>query len=157
MGLFSKKKKAPPAPHAQTVQASLLICTNNRNTFESLMPMALDRRNLAPKPTLSKSAEILEQYQADRPDFVMIDNDLDGQSGLEVLRALHEADPEAIIVFLAAFYESSAQEMLAKALACGANQILAKDREGNVPAENVCKCFDKVLAAVAAKKGGTPG
>lgn len=153
MGLFSRKKKEPPAPPAQTVQASLLICTNNRNTFESLMQVVLDRRNLEPKASLSKSAEILEQYQADRPDFVMIDNDLDGQSGLEVLRELHEADPEAVIVFLAAFYESSAQEMVAKALAYGANQILAKDREGNVPAENICNCLDKVLAVINQKKG----
>lgn len=152
MGLFSRKKKKQPVPPAQTADVTLLICTNNRNTLESLMPVVLDRRNLAPKPALSRSAEILEQYQADRPDLVMIDNDLDGQSGLEVLRALHEAGPGAVIVFLAAFYESSAQEMLAKALAYGANQILAKDREGNVPADNVGSCLDKVLAAVAEKK-----
>lgn len=43
--------------------------------------------------------------------------------------------------------------MVGKALACGVNQILAKSREGNVPADNIRSCLDKVLAAVNQKKG----
>ncbi len=151
MGLFSRKKKEPPAPPAQTVKASVLVCTNNRNTVEALVPV-LEQEHLAIKGILWESAEILERYQAIRPDFVMLDNDLNGQDGLEMLRELREAHPGAVVVFLGTFFESSAQAMVARAITYGAKQILAKNKEGKIPAENIRGCLDKVMDAAAEKK-----
>lgn len=152
MGLFSRKKKKQPAPPAQTAEPTVLICTNNKNTVDDLVP-ELEREHFVIKGILWESAEVVERYQAVRPDFVMLDNDLNGQDGLETLRALYEADPEALVVFLSAFFEDTAQEMLTKALAYGADQILAKNREGNVPAGNIRSCLEKVAATVKQKKG----
>jgi DNA-binding NtrC family response regulator len=48
-------------------------------------------------------AEALELYFADRPELVVMDIKMPGQSGLEVLRQLKEKDPKALVILMTAF------------------------------------------------------
>jgi nitrogen regulation protein NR(I) len=48
-------------------------------------------------------AEALERFEQDRPDLVVMDIKMPGQSGLEVLREIKERDPKALVILMTAF------------------------------------------------------
>jgi nitrogen regulation protein NR(I) len=48
-------------------------------------------------------AEALERFELDRPDLVVMDIKMPGQSGLEVLREIKEKDPKALVILMTAF------------------------------------------------------
>ena len=48
-------------------------------------------------------AEALELYFTDKPELVVMDIKMPGQSGLEVLRQLKEKDPKALVILMTAF------------------------------------------------------
>src|SRR5512136_661422 len=47
--------------------------------------------------------EALERFEQDRPDLVVMDIKMPGQSGLEVLREIKEKDPRALVILMTAF------------------------------------------------------
>jgi nitrogen regulation protein NR(I) len=47
--------------------------------------------------------EALERFFAENPDLVIMDIKMPGQSGLEVLRAIKERDPKALVILMTAF------------------------------------------------------
>jgi nitrogen regulation protein NR(I) len=48
-------------------------------------------------------AEALERFEQDRPELVVMDIKMPGQSGLEVLREIKERDPKALVILMTAF------------------------------------------------------
>ena len=48
-------------------------------------------------------AEALERFEQDRPDLVVMDIRMPGQSGLEVLREIRDRDPKALVILMTAF------------------------------------------------------
>lgn len=153
MGLFGRKKKEAAPPPAPKPKATVLVCTDNVQTVMDIRAVLEEKRDEFEIVDIVRCGDsVLEYYKTLRPDFIMLDNDLSGREGLDVLRELHETQPEAIVVFLAAFFESSAQEMVAKVVAYGAKQVLAKTIKGEVPAKNIRACLDKIMDAVKQKK-----
>jgi len=54
--------------------------------------------------SLAKSGiEALEQFDRQRPDLVIMDIKMPGQSGLEVLKEMKERDPKALVILMTAF------------------------------------------------------
>ena len=47
--------------------------------------------------------EALERFDLEKPDLVVMDIKMPGQSGLEVLRQIKERDPKALVILMTAF------------------------------------------------------
>ena len=47
--------------------------------------------------------EALERFDQDKPELVIMDIRMPGQSGLEVLRTIKERDPKALVILMTAF------------------------------------------------------
>jgi two-component system, chemotaxis family, chemotaxis protein CheY len=61
----------------------------------------------------------LEKYFIERPDVVMLDLVMKGMYGLDVLTKLRELDPTARVVVVSADVQSSSQDLVREAGACG--------------------------------------
>ncbi len=67
--------------------------------------------------------EALERFDAEKPDLVIMDIKMPGQSGLEVLREIKERDPKALVILMTAF---GTTETAIEAMKFGAFDYLLK-------------------------------
>ena len=81
--------------------ASILIVDDDE-TLRTRLGQALSARGLETR-TAGSYDEALALTQADPPEFAVVDLRMPGRSGLELLRALKEVDPETKIVVLTAY------------------------------------------------------
>lgn len=84
----------------------------------------------------------IEYYFLDRPDVVLLDMNMRGMHGLDVLRKLRELDPRVSVVVATADVQASTRALAADA---GAKAFLAKP----FASDNVLATIDEVLAGEA--------
>lgn len=108
MGLPYKVLVVDDEPHIRTY-VSMLV----RDTLtESTVVQAGDE------------AGAMAQYAATKPDLVMLDINLIGSSGLEVLRKIRQVDPEVVIIMLTAI---NVRHVIEEAMALGATGYILKE------------------------------
>ncbi len=69
-------------------------------------------------------AGAMAQFTATRPDLVMLDINLIGSTGLEVLRKIRQLDPEVVVIMLSAV---NVRHVVEEAMATGANGYILKE------------------------------
>ena len=79
-----------------------------------------------------------EVYQAEKPDLVFMDITMPNQDGLETLKKIKAADPDATIVMCSAMGQ---QSMVMDAIRAGAKDFIVKPFQ----AERVLEAIKKVI------------
>ena len=68
--------------------------------------------------------EAVEMIGADAPDLVLMDINMDGISGIEATRRIHDAHPEVVVVLLSTY---SVDDLPPEATTCGARTYIHKE------------------------------
>ena len=84
--------------------------------------------------------EALVAYQADKPDFVLLDVNMPRMDGLETLQKLLKLDPNCVVVMLTSLAN---RETVERALECGAVNYIRKD----TPKEEIAKALTDTIDA----------
>jgi two-component system chemotaxis response regulator CheY len=92
-------------------------------------------------------AEALAAYRASRPDLVLLDVNLIGITGHEVLRCLREIDPSAVVVMLTSV---SVRRSIEEAAHEGASGYLLKD----MPHEELAAALKDVIVPLFNSEAG---
>jgi len=106
-------------------QAPSLLLVDDDETFRTVLARVLQRRGFSVQQAASE-AEALTQAAVESPEFAVVDLKLGNDSGLAVVKALHELDGTTRIVVLTG-YASIATAV--DAVKLGAIQYLAKPVE----------------------------
>ncbi len=69
--------------------------------------------------TASTLATAVESARATRPDLILADIDLGGESGFDVVEALHATDPLAMVILVSTHDEEDFAEMVESSSAIG--------------------------------------
>ncbi len=125
----------------QEESASLLL-TDDDPTFCQVLSRALTRRGFC--VTVAHSVEqAIPLAETNLPEFAVVDLKMGGASGLVLVKALHELDPNTRIVVLTGYASISTA---VEAIKLGATQYLAKPANA-----------DEIVAAFShAPDGATP-
>jgi YesN/AraC family two-component response regulator len=83
--------------------------------------------------------EAVEVYQREKPDLVLLDVNMPVQNGLEALKQITAADPDAIVVMLTSLAN---RETVEEALQSGAANYLRKD----TPKDELLAAFRETIA-----------
>ncbi|MFO1423743.1 MAG: response regulator transcription factor [Candidatus Competibacteraceae bacterium] len=121
-----------------SAECSSLLLVDDDATFCRVLGLALSRRGFA-VVTAHGSAEALERARVEPPEYAVVDLNLAGDSGLNLIPDLLALDPTTRIVVLTG-YASIATAV--EAIKLGAVNYLAKPADA-----------DQVLAAFAASGG----
>lgn len=89
--------------------------------------------------TVSNGSDLLEHFPAARPDLLLLDFDMPGRTGLDVLRTLRERGDACPIVLLTG---SMSDKRVFEALQLGLNGMVRKA----VAPRDLLTCLDSVLA-----------
>ena len=79
----------------------ILIVDDDQSMRYSLTRM-LEGQGFLVSPA-KNGTEALERFEQEKPDLVIMDIKMPGQSGLEVLREIKERDPKALVILMTAF------------------------------------------------------
>lgn len=125
-------------------QAPSLLLVDDDETFRTVLARVLQRRGFSVQQAASE-AEALTQAAVESPEFAVVDLKLGNDSGLAVVKALHELDGTTRIVVLTG-YASIATAI--EAIKLGAIHYLAKpcDADEIVTALNKSSIGDSQLA-----------
>lgn len=85
----------PTRPLAMSI--SVLIC-DDLASVQGMMRRMLERDGLVAAGLAANADEVLTQYDACKPDVVLLDYKMPGAHGLSVLRAILARDPDACVV-----------------------------------------------------------
>ncbi len=66
----------------------------------------------------------LDAFRTTRPDMVLLDINMPVKSGIEVLKEIMEADPDAFVIMLTSVADA---ESVSECLSCGAASYIRKD------------------------------
>jgi two-component system, response regulator RegA len=105
-----------------------LLLVDDDSVFSRVLGRALNARGFTVHPAAS-SVEAIEKLNSDcglRPDFAILDLNLSGSSGLKLIGAVRQANPECRIVVLTGYASISTA---VDAIKLGADQYLAKPVE----------------------------
>ncbi len=100
---------------------SVLVVDDEPNLRRALQEF-LSRKGYAVR-VAADGFEGLSQLQAERPQFLVLDFDLPGMTGLEVLRHLHETASDVRVILMSGWLDA---QMHVAALALGARACLSK-------------------------------
>jgi two-component system nitrogen regulation response regulator GlnG len=89
--------------------------------------------------TASSAAEGLAAVERDRPDVVVLDINLGGESGLETFRRIHEADPKVPVIFITGH---GTADTAIEAMRLGAYEYLLKPLELDHLTDLVDRAFE---------------
>lgn len=149
MGLFSSKKKAPEPPVEP--KPLVLVCSKNEQTIADLVQV-LKQKDFWIAEIVQFANNVIPMWKVYQPEIVLLDNELYGRNGLDMLCELHETYPEAVTIYIDTFFESTAKEKVVKALQYGAKHLLAKNVQGEIPAKNISAGLEAAMEAVLQKK-----
>jgi len=77
-------------------------------------------------------AGAMAQFTANRPELVLLDINLIGSSGLDVLKQIRQLDPDVVIIMLTAI---NVRHIIEQAMAMGANGYILKESSDEEMAE----------------------
>jgi DNA-binding NarL/FixJ family response regulator len=129
----------------------VLIVDDHPVFREGLRQCLETRRGLRVLGTAGSADEMWRAIRSHgRPQLVLMDVELPGESGIELTRALHERHPDVRVVMLTAFSDS---ERVFAALKAGAVGYLPK----NVPPEEIRVTVERAAAGEAMLSGEIAG
>ena len=127
-----------------------------RSALASLLDLEPDMSVVA---TVARGDEVITMLEQVRPDVVLLDIELPGRSGLDLLSELAHARPECTVIIVTTFARPG---HLRRALASGARGFLVKDDPVDRLAASIRRArageivVDPVLATQALSAGPNP-
>lgn len=118
---------------------TVLICDDSRRLRDGLQQFVAGVPGVDRVATAESGDEVLERWEVERPDLVLLGCRLGGASGLDTTRALLRRHPSANVVMLSG---GDDREEVAEAIASGARGFLVRD----VSYEEVCATVANALA-----------
>ena len=106
---------------------SVLVC-DDFPAVQAMMRRMLEREGFTIAGSASTASEVLALYQERRPDVVLLDLNMPGANGLDLLRALRALDPPACVVIVSGAGDSSLRD---EAQALGAADWVLKPVYGS--------------------------
>ena len=125
------------APAGKTIR--VLLVDDHAVVRSGLRVLIDSRPGLKVAGEASNRADALATAAREKPDIVLLDLDMDGESGLDLLPQLREAAPEARVIILTGLRDPEAHY---RALRLGAMGLVLKEKA----AEIVIKAIEKVHA-----------
>jgi CheY-like chemotaxis protein len=129
----------------QPVQTLRCMIVDDNRTFMTIAALVLERDGVAVVATTTSSAEALECLERLRPDVMLVDIELGGESGFDLARAIHRqpwlAVPAPAVIPISAHDERDF-----------ANQVPASPASGFLPK---WKLSAAAIRDVAGRRGGT--
>jgi len=101
---------------------SVLIC-DDVPAVRTMMRRLLEREGIKVAGLASNAEEVLTQYESSAPDVVLLDLNMPGANGLDLLRSLRTLDAQASVVICSGAGDS---EMRTEAQALGAADWVLK-------------------------------
>jgi two-component system chemotaxis response regulator CheY len=92
-----RRSATTPAPLTGDMSFSVLIC-DDVPAVQTMMRRMLEREGLTVAGLASTADEVLAMYAERSPDVVLLDLNMPGAKGLDLLMALREYDPTACVV-----------------------------------------------------------
>jgi DNA-binding NarL/FixJ family response regulator len=102
---------------------SVLVVDDSEVVRSRLCALLAESPRIAVAAEASDAREALRQFEAVRPDAVVLDYLLPDATGVDVLRQMKQSAPWCIVILLTAFRESILKETC---LACGADYFFHK-------------------------------
>lgn len=99
--------------------------------------------NQGGQPVIVEAAngeEALQAYQADKPDWVLLDINMPRMDGMETLRKLKEIDPDCVVIMLTSLANREAVE---RALELGAAGYIRKD----TPKDEIARALSEIIGS----------
>lgn len=101
----------PPAHRCLIVDDSTAFCLAARRVLEAA--------GMTVVGTASTLASALESAHSTHPDLILVDIDLGGESGFDVVEALHSADPLPAVILVSTHDEEDFADMVEASSAIG--------------------------------------
>ena len=119
---------------------SALIADDEKH-IRSYVRLILNRLGVEEVFEANDGASAVESYRENHPDLVLLDINMPGMTGLEVIPEIMEIDPDAVIVMLTGHASRHLVEGSAKA---GAIQYIRKDTPQQEIADMLTELFNEI-------------
>jgi CheY-like chemotaxis protein len=107
----------------QPVQTLRCMIVDDSRAFLTIAALVLERDGVAVVATTTRSAEALECIERLRPDVMLVDIELGGESGFDLARAIHRrswvAVPAPAVILISAYDERDFADQVAASPASG--------------------------------------
>jgi len=113
-----------------------------RRVFERMLADWVDIEVAA---SVDDARKAIEQLPVLKPDVITLDVEMPGLGGIEALRQILEADPEAKVIMLSALTQRGSQTSV-QAMELGAADVLTKPGLGVSPSEFKKTLYEKLVA-----------
>jgi len=113
-----------------------------RRVFERMLADWVDIEVVA---SVEDARKAIEQLPVLKPDVITLDVEMPGLGGIEALRQILEADPEAKVIMLSALTQRGSQTSV-QAMELGAADVLTKPGLGVSPSEFKKTLYEKLVA-----------
>jgi len=113
-----------------------------RRVFERMLADWVDIEVVA---SVDDARKAIEQLPVLKPDVITLDVEMLGLGGIEALRQILEADPEAKVIMLSALTQGGSQTSV-QAMELGAADVLTKPGLGVSPSEFKKTLYEKLVA-----------
>lgn len=123
-------------------QGPSILVVDDSSTMRNLISFHLKKQGFRVS-SAANSREALSACQASLPDVVIMDLELDGESGLDLIRKFH-CDPNLIVVPIIACSGTTDTAVQHQALNAGAKRYLVKD---DSLSHDIAEAIQSVLAA----------
>ena len=116
-----------PSPTPEAMGHSILVC-DDLPAVQTMMRRMLEREGFTMAGFAATASEVLALYQEHRPDIVLLDLNMPGANGLDLLRTLRALDPPACVVIVSGAGDSMLRD---EAQALGAADWVLKPVYGS--------------------------
>jgi two-component system, chemotaxis family, protein-glutamate methylesterase/glutaminase len=119
-----------------------------RRVFERMLADWVEIEVVA---SVDDARKAIEQLPVLKPDVITLDVEMPGLSGIEALRQIREAAPDAKVIMLSALTQRGSKTSV-EAMELGAADILTKPGLGVSPSEFKKTLYEKLIALARARK-----
>jgi DNA-binding NarL/FixJ family response regulator len=119
------------APVPGTTNRALIVDDDDDMRFLVRVLIEAANEGLAVAGEARNADEAVEQWRAQRPDVIVLDERMPGRSGLDVAAEILAEEPEQSIILFSAYLDD---DMIARAEALGVSACLSKDQYVDLPA-----------------------